>query len=438
MKRKNVIIQGAAGRDFHNFNVFFRNNREYNVAAFTTAQILSEHRVYPKSLAGRLYPKGIPIHPENEITGLIRKHSADIVVFSYSDVSHEDVMHHASIALSSGADFMLLGPKSTCIKTNKPLISVCAVRTGAGKSPVSRFIAAYLKRLGYRVVVIRHPMPYGDLRKQIVQRFADYEDLDRNKCTIEEREEYEPHIKQGIVVYAGADYEKIIRSAEKEADIILWDGGNNDFSFYDSEKHLKIVVADPHRAGHELKYHPGETNFRMADLIIISKTNTAGKESVQAIIRNARMFNPKAAILKAALEISVENSGIIKNKKVLVVEDGPTLTHGGMNFGAGHIAAKRFNCKIADAARHAVGSIKNVYKEYKHLKLILPAMGYSEKQIKEMEKTINATPCDAVIDASPVTLSKLMTIKKPVAEVEYELKSQGMEKIIKNFAGKRR
>lgn len=435
--KKNVIILGAAGRDFHNFNVFFRDKPEYNVVGFTTAQILKKHRVYPRSLAGRHYPKGIPIHPESELRYLIKKHKADIVVFSYSDVSHEEVMHHASIALASGTDFMLLGPRSTSVRTEKPLISVCAVRTGAGKSPTSRFVASWLKKRGLRVVVIRHPMPYGSLGKQAVQRFETYEDLDKHKCTIEEREEYEPHISKGIVVYAGVDYEKILRRAEQEADIILWDGGNNDFPFYDSSNHLRIVVADPHRAGHEMLYHPGETNFRMADVIIISKVNTAKKEAVAAVERNAAAVNPGASVVKAPIEIAVSEPGKIRKKAVLVVEDGPTITHGGMKFGAGYIAAKKYGARIVDAKQHAAGSIKQIYHDYPHLEKILPAMGYSRKQLAELEQTINAAKCDAVIDASPVTLTKLIDVNKPVVDVSYDLKDSGkLASLLRQFGSK--
>jgi len=434
MKKIDVVILGAAGRDFHNFNVVFRNDPRYNVVAFTTAQILQKHRVYPRELAGKLYPKGIPIHPERELAHLIKKHKVDLVVFSYSDVSHEEVMHRASIALANGTNFALLGPNSTSLITKKPVISVCAVRTGAGKSPTSRFIASYLKDKGYRVVVIRHPMPYGDLRKQVVQRFASYEDLDKHKCTIEEREEYEPHIKRGIVVYAGVDYEKILRQAEKESDIIIFDGGNNDFPFIDSPRHMRIVVADPHRAGHELLYHPGETNFRIADVIVISKVNTAKKEDVAKVQKNAALYNPRAKIVKASMEITVSNSQAIRNKKVIVIEDGPTLTHGGMKFGAGYIAAKKYGSKIIDPRKYARGSIKEVYKQYLHLEKILPAMGYSKKQIKELEKTINAAKCDAVIDATPVELLRLIKINKPVAEIEYEIKENGkLAALLKKF-----
>ncbi|MBI4018113.1 MAG: GTPase [Candidatus Aenigmarchaeota archaeon] len=425
MKKIKVIILGAAGRDFHNFNVVFRKDPRYNVVAFTTAQILQKHRTYPPSLAGRLYPKGIPIHPESELHYLIKKHGVDLVVFAYSDVSHEEVMHRASIALAGGTNFVLLGPRATSITTRKPLISVCAVRTGAGKSPTSRFIADYLKGRGHRVVVIRHPMPYGDLKKQAVQRFARYEDLDKHDCTIEEREEYEPHIRRGIVVYAGVDYEKILRSAERESDVIIFDGGNNDFSFYDSKRHLRIVVADPHRAGHEMLYHPGETNFRIADVIVISKVNTAPKEGIARVEDNARAVNPKAKIVRAPIEITVSDAAAIRGRKVIVVEDGPTLTHGGMKFGAGYIAAKRYGANIIDAKKHAIGSIKKAYLEYPHLEKILPAMGYTRKQVKELEKTINAADCDAIMDASPVALSRLIRTRKPIVEVEYELREKG-------------
>ncbi len=436
MNRKKVIIMGAAGRDFHNFNVFFRKNKYYRVVAFTAAQIPDiAGRRYPPKLAGPLYKKGIPIYDEKLLTGLIKKHGVEEVVFSYSDVSHVNVMHKASIALAGGADFRLLGPGSTCIKSTKPVIAVCAVRTGAGKSPTSQYIVGYLMKKGLRVGVIRHPMPYGDLEKQAVQRFAKYTDFKKYGCTIEEREEYEPYVRKGIVVYAGVDYGKILRLAEKESDIILWDGGNNDFSFYKAD--LYITIADPHRAGHELLYHPGETNLRIADIILISKTGTAKKENIETVITNAHAANPRAKIIKTDIQINVKNPELVRNKNVLVVEDGPTLTHGGMTFGAGTIAAKRLNAKIVDASRYAAGSIRDVYKKYTHLKNILPAMGYGAKQIRELELTINRTKCDAVIEATPVQLARLIRINKPVAEVNYSLvPSKPLDKILDSFARK--
>ncbi len=432
---KRVIIMGAAGRDFHDFNTAFRGNPYYKVVAFTAAQIPGiSGRRYPKELAGRLYPKGIPIYPEEQLPELIKRFSVDKVVFAYSDVSHEEVMHKASAVLACGADFLLLGPKATMLKSRKPVISVTAVRTGSGKSQTTRKIALMLKKKGRKVVVIRHPMPYGDLKKQAVQRFATYSDLTRNKATIEEREEYEPHINSGIVVYAGVDYERILRSAEREADVIIWDGGNNDFSFIRSD--LYIVVADPHRAGHELKYHPGETNLRMADVVIVNKMDSANTDSINTVVKNAKSANPKAKIILAKSVVTVDKPELIKGKSVLVVEDGPTLTHGGMPYGAGTVAALKYDCRIIDARKYAVGSIKSIYKKYTHLSKELPAMGYSKEQVRELEKTINAAKCDAVIDATPVTLPKLIKINKPVVQVDYELQEVGrpnLKDILKRF-----
>ncbi len=428
MKRKNIIILGAAGRDYHNFNVFFRDKPEYNVVAFTAAQIPGiSGRTYPPKLAGKLYPKGIKIYPEEGLPELIKKFKADQVVFAYSDVSHEYVMHKASIALSEGADFVLLGPNSTMLKSKKPVIAITAVRTGAGKSQVSRGIAKALKNRGKKVVVLRHPMPYGNLEKQAIQRFETINDLDKQECTIEEREEYEPLIKNGIVVYAGVDYERILREAEKEADIIIWEGGNNDFSFIKPDLH--IVVTDPHRAGHELKYHPGEANVRMADIVVINKTDSAKKPEIQKVVKNVKSVNPKAKIIPAKSPVAVDKPWLIRNKKVLVIEDGPTLTHGGMSFGAGTIVSKRYNCTVVDARKHAVGSIKSVYKNYPHLKKELPAMGYSKKQIKELEKTINSSNCDAIIDGTPVNLSRILSIKKPIANVTYEIREEAVKQL---------
>lgn len=433
MTPKRILIMGAAGRDFFNFNQVYRDNPNYEVVGFTAAQIPGiSGRVYPKEVAGGLYPKGISIYPEEQLPELIRKLKVDQVVFAYSDVQHEYVMHKASIALSNGADFVLLGPNSTMLKSSKPVISVTAVRTGAGKSQVTRKIAKLLKNKGKKVVVIRHPMPYGDLKKQIVQRFATYDDLDWHNATIEEREEYEPHINNGIVVYAGVDYEKILRRAEKEADSIIYDGGNNDFSFIKSN--LYIVVVDPHRAGHELTYHPGETNLRMADVVIVNKIDSAKKLDIRQVIENVKSVNPRAKIILAKSPVTVDKPELIKGKSVLVVEDGPTLTHGGMPYGAGTVAAKRYGCKIVDARKYAVGSIKDIYKKYTHLARELPAMGYSKNQIKELEKTINSAKCDAVIDATPVTLPRLMKINKPVVQVNYELEEVGklnLERILK-------
>ena len=415
---------GAAGRDFHNFNVYFRENNEYEVVAFTATQIPGiEGRVYPPELAGPNYPNGIPIYPEEELPELIRKYNVDEVVFAYSDVSHEYVMHRASIALAAGADFRLMGP-STMLKAKVPVVSVCAVRTGCGKSQTSRKVAKILKANGYRVVVIRHPMPYGDLRKQICQRFATFEDLDKYECTIEEREEYEPHLRNGIIVYAGVDYEKILREAENEADIIVWDGGNNDLPFYKPDLH--IVVTDPHRPGHELKYHPGEANLRMADVVVINKVDTAKLENIEAVEKNIRAVNPKAIIVKAASPMTVENPELIKGKRVLVIEDGPTLTHGEMPYGIGAIAAEKLGAsEIIDPRPYAVGSITDAYKKYAHLGPILPALGYGEHQIRELEETVNKAPCEVVVVGTPIDLRKLIKINKPAVYVRYELQEVG-------------
>ena len=436
MAKRRVIIMGAAGRDFHNFNTFFRDNEDYEVVAFTATQIPNiEGRFYPPELAGKLYPKGIPIYPESDLPKLIKEHNVDVVVFAYSDVSHEYVMHRASIAIANGADFWLMGPDATLIKSTKPVISVCAVRTGCGKSQTTRRVTDILHKYGLKYVVIRHPMPYGDLKKQAVQRFATYEDLDKYECTIEEREEYEPHIDRGNVVYAGVDYEKIVRSAEKEADIIVWDGGNNDLPFYKPDLH--IVVTDPHRAGHEFKYHPGEANFRMADVIIINKEDSADPKNVELIKEHIKEANPNATVIDAESPISVENPEAIKGKRVLVVEDGPTLTHGGMKFGAGYLAAKKFGAKeIIDPRPYAVGTIKETYKKYPHLDVILPAMGYGKQQIKELEETINNADADLVIIGTPIDLRRIVHINKPADRVRYELKEKGpvtLEDIIKKF-----
>jgi len=436
MRKIKVIIMGAAGRDFHNFNTFFRNNDAYEVVAFTATQIPGiEERSYPSELAGSNYPSGIPIHPEEELPRLVREYDVDQVVFAYSDVPHEYVMHKASTALASGAGFLLMGPKTTMLKAKVPLISVCAVRTGSGKSQTSRQIAKILKNKGLKVVVIRHPMPYGDLRKQIWQRFASYEDLDRHECTIEEREEYEPHIDNGIIVYAGVDYEKILKKAEKEADVIVWDGGNNDLPFYKPDLH--IVVADPHRAGNELTYHPGETNLRMANVVIINKVDTADPKNVENVKENIRMVNPKAKILEAASPITVDKPELIRGNRVLVIEDGPTLTHGNMPYGAGAIIAKQLGAnEIVDPRPYAVGSIKENYEKYTHLGAILPAVGYGEKQIAELKETVDRTPCDAVVIGTPIDLTRVMTISKPTVRVKYELKVLGpvtLEEILEEF-----
>jgi predicted GTPase len=433
---KNVLILGAAGRDFHNFNVVYRDNPNYNVVAFTATQIPDiAGRKYPAALAGKLYPKGIPIYDESEMTDLIKKLKVDEVVFAYSDVKHETVMNRASQAMAAGANFVLLGPRDTMIPSKKPVLSVCAVRTGSGKSQTSRKAALILKKKGRKVVVIRHPMPYGDLVEQKVERFATYEDLAKYKCTIEEREEYEPHIKEGIVVYAGVDYGAILAEAEKEADIILWDGGNNDFSFYRSD--LEIVVADPFRAGHELLYHPGETNFRRADVIVVNKMNTAPQEGIQKVMANIKAYNPKAKVIKANSKILVTDGEQIRGKRVLVIEDGPTLTHGGMKLGAGIEAAKMYGAKeIIDPRPYAVGSIKDTFKKYDHLDNVLPAMGYGDKQTKELNATINKITCDLVVSATPIDLSKLIKTDKKILVVGYELDEIGkpdLAEVLKKF-----
>jgi predicted GTPase len=439
MDRKKVIIMGAAGRDFHNFNTFFRDNPEYDVVAFTAYQIPDiEGRTYPVELAGSLYPSGIPIYAEDEVADLIKKYKIDIVVFSYSDVPHEYVMHRSSMANSLGANFMLLGARDTQVVSTKPVVSICAIRTGSGKSQTSRKVVDYFHTRGYKVVAIRHPMPYGDLRKQIVQRFASYDDFRKHECTIEEREEYEPYTERGMVIYAGVDYEKILRQAEQEADVIIWDGGNNDFSFYKSD--LQIVVVDPHRPGHELKYYPGETNFRMADVIVINKMDTATAEGIAIVKKNIQDINPTATVIKADSEISVADASLIRGKKVLVIEDGPTLTHGEMKYGAGIVAAQRNGAaEIIDPRPYAVGSIKATFTKYNHLDNLLPAMGYGDKQMKELEETINATPCDAVVIGTPIDLGRLLKINKPSTRVTYELKEQGavtLEDVLKPFEAK--
>ncbi|NPA75175.1 MAG: GTPase [Euryarchaeota archaeon] len=425
MEKKRVLILGAAGRDFHNFNTFFRNNPDYEVVAFTATQIPDiEGRVYPPELAGELYPEGIPILAEEDMEKIIKEKNVDVVVFAYSDVPHEHVMDLASRAHAAGADFWLLGPNSTMIKSTKPVIAVTAVRTGSGKSQTSRKVFKLLRDKGLKVVSIRHPMPYGDLVKQRVQRFASYEDLDKHECTIEEREEYEPYIDMGGVVYAGVDYEAILREAEKEADVIIWDGGNNDFPFYKPD--LWIVVADPHRPGHEMKYHPGETNFRAADVIIINKMETANRDDIQVVIDNIEKANPNATVIEAASPLFVDHPEMIKGKRVLVVEDGPTLTHGGMKYGAGYVAAKKFGAKeIIDPRPYAVGSIVDTYKKYNHLDVILPAMGYGEKQMKELEETINNADVDVVVSGTPIDLNRVVKVNKPIVRVRYELDEIG-------------
>ena len=425
MTSDKVIIMGAAGRDFHNFNVYFRGNPAYQVVAFTATQIPNiEDRIYPPELSGESYPEGIPIYPESELQNLIEELDVDQVVFAYSDVSHDYVMHKAAEVLAAGADLRLLGPKATMLQSELPIISICAVRTGAGKSQTTRRVADILETMGKRVVTVRHPMPYGTLADQICQRFSSYEDLDRHHTTIEEREEYEPHIDRGGVVYAGVDYELILREAEKEADVILWDGGNNDLPFYRPDLH--IVVADPHRAGHELAYYPGEANVRMADVVVINKIDTADFEDISTVRRNVRSINPRAVVVEAASPITVEDPKEIRGKKVLVVEDGPTLTHGGMSFGAGTVAAQRFGAaETVDPRPYAVGSIKETYIKYPTIGPLLPAMGYSPHQVKELEETINATPCELVVVATPIDLRRVARIDRPCDRVRYELQEIG-------------
>jgi len=419
-----VLILGAAGRDFHNFNVVFRHNPEFQVVAFTATQIPDiSNRRYPPELAGDLYPQGIPISEEKEMERLISEQGIDVVVFSYSDVAHPTVMHLASRAVAACADFWLLGTEHTQLKSSLPVVSVCAVRTGCGKSPVSRRVAAELRRLGWRPVVIRHPMPYGDLAEQAVQRFARLQDLERHKCTIEEREEYEPHIVNGTVVYAGVDYEAILRQAEQEGDLILWDGGNNDTPFYSSD--LEIVVADPHRPGHELAYYPGEVNLRRARVVIINKVDTASAHNVDVVRQNVRQHNPKATIIEAACKVSVAAPEQINGRRVLVVEDGPTLTHGEMPYGAGVVAARQWGAaELMDARPYAVGSIRGTYERFTHLTTLLPAMGYSAIQRHELEETINRVPADLVLVATPVDLGAILRLNKPCVRVGYEVEER--------------
>jgi predicted GTPase len=418
---RRVLILGAAGRDFHNFNTYYRDNAAFKVVAFTATQIPDiAGRKYPAVLAGKLYPQGIPIMDEAELAEIIKREKPDVAVFSYSDVKHETVMHLASLCNAMGVDFELLGCDKTMIKSTKPVIAITAVRTGAGKSQTTRYISRILKSLGKKVVAIRHPMPYGDLAIQACQRFAEYSDLDKHKCTIEEREEYEPHIDNGFVIYSGVDYEQIIRQAEKEADVILWDGGNNDTPFYACDLH--IIIADPLRSGHEMLYHPGEVNFRRADVIVINKCDSAKEEDIKAIEENAKKFNPKAVVIRANSPVTCEKPEMVKGKNVLVIEDGPTLTHGSMSIGAGVVASK--NCgaaKIVDPTPYAVASIAATYKKYPNAQGILPAMGYGDAQVKDLEKTIDATPCDVVLSATPIDITRVLKVNKPMVRATYEL-----------------
>jgi len=439
--KKKVIIMGAAGRDFHNFNLYFRDNEAYEVVAFTATQIPDIHgRKYPSKLCGKLYSNGIPIYPEEDITGLIKKYDIDLVVFAYSDLPYSYVMNRSAIVNAAGADFMLMGTKETQLKSTKPVIAVCAVRTGSGKSQVSRAIFDMLRKKNIRVASIRHPMPYDqDLIMQMVQRFSSYEDLDRYNCTIEEREEYEPYIDMGGVIFSGVDYEKILREAEKEADIIIWDGGNNDFSFIKPD--LLITIADPHRAGHEIAYYPGEVNARSADIVIINKVNTAKKEDIEKVRKNIKEINPTAQIIDGVSTVTADDKKSIKGKKVLVIEDGPTVTHGSMSYGAGTVAAKDAGAKeIIDPREFAVGSIKNTYNKYTHLSKVLPAMGYGKKQMKELEQTINNTDCELIVSGTPIDITRVLKSSKPIVRVRYGVGDKTvkeLEKSINDFIKKK-
>jgi predicted GTPase len=433
-----TLIMGAAGRDFHNFNTFFRNNPDYEVVAFTATQIPNiDGRIYPTELAGAQYPKGIPIYPESDLLDLIEKNDIEQVVFAYSDVTHEYVMHKASQVIASGADFYLMGANKTQVKSSKPVVSVCAVRTGSGKSQTTRKVSMILREMGFKVAAVRHPMPYGNLVDQAVQRFADYSDLDKYNCTIEEREEYEPHIDNGVIVYAGVDYEAILRKAEQEVDIVLWDGGNNDLSFYQSD--FQIVVADPHRPGHEVHYHPGEAVARSADVFVINKVDTADGDNVIKLRESLRAINPDAVVIEAASPLFVDNPSAIRGKRVLVIEDGPTLTHGEMAYGAGWVAARRFGAgEIIDPRPYAVGSIKDTYDKYPTTGNVLPAMGYGEVQIKELEETISNADADLVIIGTPIDLTRVIKIDKPSQRVRYELQEIGqptLEDLLKEKFG---
>ena len=422
---ENVIIMGAAGRDFHNFNVYFKENPRYRVVAFTAAQIPDiAGRLYPPELAGETYPEGIPIYPEDQLAELIGQHKVDLVAFSYSDVPHVDVMHKASLAMAEGADFILIGAPYTMLKSQKTIVAVCAVRTGCGKSQTTRKVCEIIKAMDKKVVVVRHPMPYGDLRKQVVQRYSAYEDFDKHQCTIEEREEYEPLVEQGIVVYAGIDYGQILKQAEKEADVIIWDGGNNDTPFYKPDIH--IVLFDPHRAGHELLYFPGETNMMMADIAIINKVDSAPRQKVWQVKNNIETYAPKAKIVLAESSVVVKEPEMIKGKRVIVVEDGPTLTHGEMPIGAGFIASEMFKAaEIVDPRPFAKGSLKETYMKYPHIESVIPAMGYTPDQIEDLEQTINLSDCDLVVFATPIHLPLVLDIKKPTLRVRYEYKDHG-------------
>ena len=436
MSRKNVIIIGAAGRDFHNFNTYYRNNESYNVVAFTAAQIPDiDGRKYPAELAGNLYPSGIPIFTQEDLPRLIGELNADICAFSYSDVSYQEVMAVGAIVNNAGADFMMLGPKFTQIKSSKPVIAVGAVRTGCGKSQTSRRVIEILMEKGLKVVAVRHPMPYGDLVAQKVQRFASLEDLKKHHCTIEEMEEYEPHVVRGNVIFAGVDYEAILREAEKEADVILWDGGNNDFSFYKPD--LMITVVDPHRPGHELNYYPGEVTLRQADVVVINKIDSSSPENIQIVRDNIEKVNPRAIVVDAASPLTVQHPELIRGKRVLVVEDGPTLTHGHMKIGAGTVAAKKYGAaELVDPRPFVVGKLEETFKIYPNIGTLLPAMGYGQQQINDLEKTINRTDCDSVVIATPIDLNRIIKIKKPTTKVDYDLQEIGkpsLSEILEDF-----
>lgn len=442
MNKKNVIIIGAAGRDFHNFNTFYRDNENYRVVAFTAAQIPDiDNRKYPPELAGYLYPEGIPIYSEDKLAELIQDLKVDECVFAYSDVTYETVMGRSAIVNASGADFKLLGPNNTMIKSSKPVISVCAVRTGCGKSQTSRKVIEILMAHNLKVVAIRHPMPYGDLVAQKVQRFASIEDLKKHNCTIEEMEEYEPHVTRGNIIYAGVDYEAILRAAEQDpdgCDVIVWDGGNNDFSFYKAD--LAITVLDPHRPGHELNYYPGEVSLRIADVAVINKIDSADTDSIRKVEENIKKVNPKAVIIKAESRITVDNPDVIKGKRVLVVEDGPTLTHGEMKIGAGIIAAQRFEAKeLVDPRPYTVGKLTETFRIYPDIGSLLPAMGYSEQQLKDLEETIDKTDCDSVIIGTPIDLTRIINIHKPYTRVNYDLDEVGspnLNELLNDFINK--
>ncbi len=423
-KKIKIILLGAGGRDFHNFNVYFKNNPKYQVVAFTASQIPNiEKRIYPPELSGKLYPRGIPIFAEDELPGLIEEYKIDEAIFAYSDLSHQEVMQRASITLSLGANFRFLGPEATMLKSKVPVIAVCAVRTGCGKSPVTRKILKIFQKKGKKAGVVRHPMPYGNLSSQIVQKFETFEDLKRHNCTIEEMEEYEPIIADGGVVYAGVDYQKILNMAQKENDLIIWDGGNNDFPFF--KPNLFITCCDPHRPGHEISYHPGETNLRMADVVIIGKQGTASKGDIKQVLNNVKKINPKAIIINARSKIYSDKPSLIKNRVVLVIEDGPTVTHGQMNSGAGVVFAQKIAKKLIDPRPWAKGSIALTFKKYSHIKNCLPAMGYGDEQMRELEETINAVPAEVVVSATPIDITRFMKIDKPVARVFYEFEEIG-------------